>query len=83
MRLTEALRSPDPLVRVARRHANVGYDDVRSLGVDRGEQGVEVAAHGCDLEVGLRLEQAPDSFTHEVVIVGEHESDRHAGRIRG
>ena len=39
---------------------------------------VEVAADGGDLEVRLRLEQAPDALAHEVVILGEHESDRHA-----
>ena len=49
----------------ARRHADVGDDDVRSLSVDRCEQRVEVAAHGRDLEVGLRLEQPLHTFADE------------------
>ena len=61
----------------ARRHADVRDDDVRPLGVDRSEQRVEVAAHGRDLEVGLRLEQPPDALADEVVVLGEHEPDRH------
>ena len=48
-----------------------------SLRVDRVEQRVEVAAHGGDLEVGLRLEQAPHALADEVVVVGQHEPDRH------
>ena len=77
MRLAQPLGGLDPLVVVPRRHADVGDDDVRPLRVDRGEQRVEVAAHGGDLEVGLRLEQAPHSFAHEVVVVGQHQPDRH------
>ena len=45
--------------------------------VDRVEQRVEVPAHGDDLEVGLRLEQAPHSLADEVVVVGQHDPDRH------
>ena len=46
--------------------------------LDRGEQRVEVAADGDDLELGLRLEQAPHALADEVVVLGEHEADRHA-----
>ena len=53
IRLAQPLGGLDPLVGVARRHADVGDDDVRPLRVDRGEQRVEVAADGHDLEVGL------------------------------
>ena len=77
VRLAQPLGGLDPLVGVARRHADVGDDDVRPLRVDRGEQRVEVAAHGRDLEVGLGLEQAPDALADEVVVLGEHEPDRH------
>ena len=82
MRLAQPLGGLDPLVGVARRHADVGDDDVRPFRVDRGEQRVEIAAHGRDLEVGLRLEQTPDALADEVVILGEHEPDRHGQRIR-
>ena len=43
---------------------------------------VEIATDGHDLEVGSRLEQAPDAFADEVVILCEHEPDRHGQRIR-
>ena len=76
IRLAQSLGGLDPLVGVARRHADVGDDDIRPLSVDRGEQRVEIAADGRDLEVGMRLEQAPDALTDEVVVLGEHEPDR-------
>ena len=50
--------------------------------VDRGQQGFEVAADGSDLEVGLVGEQAPEPLADEVVILCEHESNRHGLRIR-
>ena len=31
---------------------------------------------------GLRIEQSPDAFADEIVILGEHEADRHGRRIR-
>ena len=34
-------------------------------------------ADGGDLEVGLRLEQAAHAFANEVVIVRQHDPDRH------
>ena len=47
------------------------------LGGDGAEQRFQVAADGSDLEVHLRLEQAPDALADEVVILGEHDPDRH------
>ena len=58
VRLAQPLGSLNPLVVVTRRHADVGDDDVRLLRLDRGEQRVEVAADGRDLELRPRLEQA-------------------------
>jgi hypothetical protein len=82
VRLAQLLRGPDALVGSGRRHANVGDDDVRPLGVDRRQQRVEVATRGRDLHVGVRLEQAPDALANEVVILGQHETDGHEARIR-
>ena len=45
--------------------------------VDRGEQRIEVAADGDDLEVGLAREQPRDALTDEVVVFSEHDSNRH------
>ena len=82
VRFAQPHGSLDPLVGVARRHADVGHDDVRPLCSDRREQRVEVTADGGDLEVGRRLEQAPDALSDEVMVLGEHEPDRHRQRIR-
>jgi hypothetical protein len=41
------------------------------------EQRVEIVADGCDLEVVLRLEQPPKPLADEVLILGEHDPDRH------
>ena len=46
------------------------------------EQGVEVAAHGRDLEVGVGFEQPPHALAHEEMIVGDHQPERHGARIR-
>ena len=79
VRLAEPQGGLDALVAIAGRHANVRDDDVGALSVDRGEQGVEVVAHGRDLELLLRLEQTPNALADEVLIFGEHEPDRHPG----
>jgi hypothetical protein len=64
------------------RHADVGDHHVRPFSIDGREQRVEVPANRGDLKSGLPLEQAPDAFTDEVVVLGEHEADRHRRRIR-
>ena len=78
MRLPELLGRLDALVEPVRRHADVGDHDVGLLRVDGREQRVEVAARGDDLELRLGLEQPPNSLADEVVVVGEHDPDRHA-----
>jgi two-component system cell cycle response regulator DivK len=47
------------------------------MGCDGGEQRVEVVANGSDLEVVLRLEQPSKAFADEVLVLGEHNPDRH------
>jgi hypothetical protein len=78
VRLAQPAGCLDSLVGVARRHPDVGEDDVGTLLVDRGEQRVEIAADGGDVEGRFRFEQSPDALADEVVVVGEHEPDRHA-----
>ena len=82
VRLSQASGGLDPLVGVTRRHPDVGDHDVRGLAIDGLEQRVEVPADRGDLEPGLRVEQAPDAFTDEVMVFGEHDADRHGRRIR-
>ena len=77
MRLAKAHRRLDSFVDSVRRHADIGDDDVGALGLDRREERFEVTADGCDLEIGLRLEQTPDALADEVVILGEDEANRH------
>jgi hypothetical protein len=77
MRFPQALGGADPLVGTLRWHADVGDDDVRSFRIDRSEQRIEVTSHGCDFELRYRLEQLPDPLADEVVVLGQHEPDRH------
>ena len=78
----EPIRRLDPLVAVAGRHPDVGDDHVRTLRLYRGEQGVEVAANGRDLELGICFEQPSDALAHEEMIIGDHQPERHGARIR-
>ena len=81
-RLAQPGRHLDSLVRVRGRHPDVRDDDVGLLGLDRLEQGVEVLANRCDLEVVSSREQPSQGLADEVVVIGEHEPDRHVLRIR-
>ena len=45
---------------------------------DRGEERLEVVARCDDLDLGPRLEQTTQPLADEVVVLGEHEADRHA-----
>jgi hypothetical protein len=76
------LGGPDSLIEIAGGHPDVGNHDIGRLLVDRGQERVEVAAHGSDLDLRHRLEQTAHSLADEVVVVGEHEPNRHARRIR-
>ena len=67
---------------MARRHPDVGDDDVRALAIDGLEQRVEVPTDRRDLEAGLRVEQPPDALADEVMVFGEHDADGHGRRIR-
>jgi hypothetical protein len=82
-RLAQALRGLDAFVMPARRHADIGKNDVGILGFDSHEERVEVPASGYYFELGLALEQSPDALAHEVAVLGEDEADRHAASIRG
>ena len=81
MRLPEPSRCLDALVDAARGHADVGDDDVRSLRLDGGEQRVQVLADRDDLDLGLGLEQPPHALADEIVIICEHDANRHAVAI--
>ena len=49
------------------------------VGLDHGDEAVEVLAHARDLDVGVDLEQAGDGFAHQVVVLGHDDPDRHGG----
>src|SRR6185312_15995741 len=71
-----------PLVGAGGRHPNVGDDDVGVFGVDHSEQPVEVATGTHEVEVVLELEQAAHSLTHDDVVLGQHEPNRHIVRLQ-
>ena len=52
-----------------------------TLGVDHGEQLVEVAARADHLDLGLRLEEPDDSFAHEIAVFGDDHPDRHGRQV--
>ena len=81
MLLTQMLGGPDALVGVGGRHADVGEDDVGLLLVDGLQEGVEVLAHGDQVDLRLGLDELPDSLAHEVVVLGEDDADSHDPRI--
>jgi len=80
MGLTEQHGCPDPLVCLARGHADIRDHDVRTFDLDRGEQRIEIGADRGDLDVGLRGEQPSDPLTDEVVVFCEHHASRHRGQ---
>jgi hypothetical protein len=67
---------------VAGRHPDIRDNHVRPLASCGLEQRIEVPADRDDLETGLRLEKATETFTDEEAVLGEHEADRHGPRIR-
>ena len=74
-----APRPRHALVGAGRRHADVGEHDVGRRGARPPDQRVEVFAHARDLDVGDAVEQARDGLANEVVVLGDHDPDRHAG----
>src|SRR5207244_1349894 len=53
-----------------------------TLGVNGGEQRVEVAARRGELHVLLGFEQAAHTFADQKIVFGEHHSNRHGDSIR-
>ena len=63
-------------------HADVGDDDVRGIGGDRGEERREVLDQRDDLDVGLGAQELRDPFAHEERVLGHHHPNRHVRRLR-
>ena len=78
----QALGGLDALVRIARWHADVSDDDIRGEFVDRAQQRVQVAADAGHLQLGLGRQQSANPLADEVVVLGQHQPDRHEQRIR-
>jgi hypothetical protein len=84
VRVAELRRRAHAFVGSGRRHADVGEHDVGGVGLDRGDETVEVLARARDLDVGIGVEQARDGLTIEVVVLGDEHPDGHGGEaIRG
>ena len=70
VRLAEAVRDADALAVPARRHPQVRDDDIRRLAVDRLEEGVAVAADGCDHDPVQPAQHLADRLAHQIGVVG-------------
>ena len=82
VRLAESVRDADALAVPARRHPQVGDDDVRRLAVDRLEEGVAVAADGRDRDPVQPAQHLADRLAHQVGVVGERDRQLVAHRTR-
>ena len=82
VRRPDEVRGAHALVGPGRRHPDVGDHDIGRIGLDAGDQRVEILVRGDDLEAGFDAEEADDAFPHEVVVLGHDDSDRHAGSLR-
>ena len=83
MMLPQRVRGAHTLVGAGGGHPDIGEHDVGELGVDGGQQLVEIAARTHHLDAVLGLEQAHDALAHEVAIFGNDHSDRHRRRGYG
>ena len=81
MLLSQPRRDLDPLVALARRHANVGEYGIGSFAVDRLEQRAQIGA-GCDeLQLLVASEELLDSLADDVAVLREHDPGRHVPSI--
>ena len=79
--LAQGLRDPDALVALARRHPDVGDQNVGALRVDGPERFVVAAGGGDDLEVAVRGQELHERLADEVAVVGDDDPCRHAKTI--
>jgi hypothetical protein len=82
MRRAQTQCGLDSFVVVSRRHPDVRDDDVRPLRVDRCKERGEVATHGRDLDALRTVEQTAEALADQILVLGEHDADRHRLRIR-
>jgi CheY-like chemotaxis protein len=57
-----------------------GYGYVGALGGDCSQELLEPFAGSDHLDVGVGLEEPPHAFAEQIVVLGEYDADRHAGR---
>ena len=81
MGLSNRQRRPNSLIRLSRRHSDVGKHDVGGVFGDRGEQFVGVLTRGDELVVGGFIEQRSDALAHEKTVFGENEGERYGSEI--
>ena len=67
---------------VAVRHPDVQQCHVDGSGAERAQQLLAAGCLGDDLDVGLGVQQRPESGAHELVVVGERDAD-HDGTRQG
>jgi two-component system, NarL family, invasion response regulator UvrY len=74
---------PDALVARRRRHADIGQDDVRRIGLDGLEKRREVRVRAKDFDVRLAGEHLLEAFPHDEVVLRYYDADGHEGTIVG
>src|SRR6266513_2807401 len=75
MRRSQLACEANPVVGVARRHPDIGQDDIWHVSVDGRPKLAHVGTDRDDLDVLDRFEQAPDPFPSEKAVVAEDDSD--------
>src|SRR3569833_85328 len=76
MRLVQCRCSLDALVRVRRRHADVGDDDVRLVLLHCVQERGQVTAVLRDLDLVLALEDLPNPLTDQIRVLGDDDGVR-------
>jgi len=82
MPLADHLGRLDALPGEARRHPDVGDDDLWLVGLGARDQLVVVGGLADDVDVVLELQERLDTLADDQIVVGEKHRDRHSSPCR-
>ena len=83
VRLPDLIGRPDSLVRLRRRHADVGNDDIRLVLGNRGDQLVVISTAVHQIDLVTECEHRNDALTHEKAVFCQNDANHHAGTLPG